>query len=257
MKVIIIGSGNVASVLGNRIQSVGHKVVQVISRSIENATVLASSLNADVSSNVFEIKPDADIYVIALTDQAIGNVAQQLKLGDKLVAHTAGSVSKDVLGCVSTNYGVLYPLQSLPKGLNKDVEIPIVIDGNSFKVIEKLRAFSASWASSTTTATDEQRLKLHVAAVVASNFTNHLYSLVNDFCIGEGLSFSSLYPMIEETAKRLRLASPQQLQTGPAVRGDAGTIAKHQQILKSHPKLLDIYNSITDSIVAYRSSTPG
>jgi predicted short-subunit dehydrogenase-like oxidoreductase (DUF2520 family) len=91
-------------------------------------------------------------------------------------------------------------------------------------------------------------LKLHVAAVMVNNFTNHLYKLAEDYCKNEGLDFRQLIPLIEETAERLKTISPADAQTGPAIRHDAPTIEKHLIILEKYPHLKEIYKIMTESI---------
>jgi len=95
---------------------------------------------------------------------------------------------------------------------------------------------------------DKERMKLHVAAVIVSNFTNHLYKLAEDYCKKEGLDFKQLIPLIEETAQRLKAISPSDTQTGPAVRRDDPTIQQHLSILERYPHLKKIYEMMTESI---------
>lgn len=251
MRVVIIGSGNVATVLGKKIYLAGHDIIQVVSRSTENANTLASLLNSNASSNILEISNYADIYLVAVSDTAIEHLASKLRLGDKLLVHTAGAVKKEVLKESTTNFGVLYPLQSLRKDIAKIPDIPVVVDANSTKAEEALFEFARDWAAGVFKCNDEQRLKLHLAAVVASNFTNYLYTLAEDFCKTEALQFEMLFPMIKEIAQRLEFASPRILQTGPAVRGDHETIRKHIELLEDHPSLKKIYSSMTESIISY------
>ncbi len=168
----------------------------------------------------------------------------------KLVLHKGGGVSKDILKITGNEYGVIYPLQSLRKEMNVIPPIPVLVDGSTIEAINLLQKFANEWASSVQVASDEQRLKLHVAAVVASNFTNHLYVLAEKFCKVEGVEFRMLLPLIEETASRLKEFLPLEVQTGPAVRNDVVTIEKHLHILNTHPQLYDLYMRLTESIIA-------
>src|SRR5687767_4377719 len=115
MKVVIIGSGNVATVFGHRIKKSGNTILQIVSRSPQNADALASELKATASCSILDINTEADIYIVAVSDQAVQSVSGELRVGDKLVVHTAASVSREVLKNSSNKYGVLYPLQSLRK----------------------------------------------------------------------------------------------------------------------------------------------
>jgi len=250
MKVVIIGAGNVASVFGRLILKANHEIIQVVSRSIGNAQLLAKELGCVYSDNPKILDNSADIYLVAMADAALNEIHESYFLGDKLIIHTAGSISKDILGKASTRYGVLYPLQSLRKeNLELHQDIPLLVDGNSDKVISVIETFAYSLSSIVMRAGDEQRLKLHVAAVVVSNFPNHLYALAADYCDKERLDFKMLQPLIEETALRLRYHSPAQMQTGPAIRKDIATLDKHFRILNQFPALKKIYVKITDSIM--------
>lgn len=249
MKVGIIGSGNVATVLGRLIRSNNHEVVQVMSRNIEHAKMLAEELGANYTD--FGGLPDisADMYIIAVADFAIRDGLPRMQLQDKLVVHTAGSVSKDVLKELSVNYGVLYPLQSLRKEMKQMPGIPFLVDGNSEGVIQYIEAFAQTLSPDVRRTADEERLKLHVAAVIVSNFTNHLYAIAEEYCNKEHVDFNLLKPLILETALRIKDVSPAAVQTGPAVRKDIHTLDKHLRILVNHPKLRTTYLRLTDSIM--------
>jgi predicted short-subunit dehydrogenase-like oxidoreductase (DUF2520 family) len=253
MKVVIIGSGNVAWALGRKIKEAGNEIVQVFGRNEKNAASLAHILLSAYTTNLLTINKEADIYIVAVSDKGIPGIAQQLQLGDKIIVHTAASVSKDVLRSASSNYGVLYPLQSLKKEMETIPPIPILVDGNDVDTIEFLKAFSSQWADDVVVAKDGERLRLHVAAVFASNFANHILTLTEEYCKEEHLNFNVLYPLIEETIGRAKSVSPALVQTGPAIRRDMETVSKHLQILTSYPKLHKIYKLMTDSIISHSS----
>lgn len=251
MKVVIIGTGNAATVLGRKIQRAGHEIIQVIGRNFEKANSLASKLNTDSAYNIRYINLWADIYIIAVLDSAIPSIVSQLKLKDKIVVHTAAAVSKNVLVASSENFGVLYPLQTLVGDMEAIPAIPVLIDANNENTKNTLKEFSSDWAYSIKIADDEDRLKLHVAAVVVSNFSNYLFAVAEKYCKQESLKFNMLYPLIEETVKRIEHQSPSTVQTGPAVRRDFETIEKHKELLHSFQKLNNLYNVLTNSIVAF------
>jgi len=154
-----------------------------------------------------------------------------------------------VLKKVSGHYGVFYPLQSLRKDMKILPDIPIYYEGNDETTRKKLAKLAHSISGdSVAEADDNDRLKLHVAAVIVNNFSNHLYALAEDYCKKEGLDFHQLIPLIEETAQRLKTTSPSQTMTGPATRNDEETIKKHLALLKNYPKLQQLYKVMTDSI---------
>jgi predicted short-subunit dehydrogenase-like oxidoreductase (DUF2520 family) len=250
MRVVIIGSGNVACVLGRLIKRNDHQVMQVISRTPAHAKMLADEMQCSYSGYDDKVNTDADIYLVAINDGALYELNKSFNIGNKLILHTAGSVPKDILKGISHNYGVLYPLQSLRKEMDNPIDdIPFLIDGNTEETTALTEDFARSLSSTVSRAGDDERLKLHVAAVIVSNFTNHLYALAEDFCKKEEVDFKMLAPLIRETAERVKTHSPTEVQTGPALRNDIFTLDKHLRILSEHPRLRYIYLKLTDSIM--------
>ena len=249
MDIVIIGSGNVAAVLGRKFKAAGHTILQIYSRNAAAASELAYEWDTESTNYKITINKNADVYIIAVSDDAIDDVTADLKLPGKIVVHTAASVPKEVLKNVTTHYGVFYPLQSLRKEMKSLPDTPIFYDGSDELTKRKLESLAKSiLREQVTEAGDEARLKLHIAAVVVSNFTNHLYALAEAFCRKEGLDFKQLLPLIEETALRIKDVSPHEAQTGPAARHDKETIQKHLELLKDHPQLKNIYLLLTESI---------
>ncbi|MBC7873935.1 MAG: DUF2520 domain-containing protein, partial [Ferruginibacter sp.] len=219
MDIVIIGSGNVAAVLGRKFKSAGHTILQIYSRNASAATELAYEWDTESTNYKILINKTADLYLIAVADDAIKDVVDQLKLPGKVVAHTAAAVPKEILKNVSDHYGVFYPLQSLRKEMTSLPDIPVFFDGSDDLSSRTLSNLAHSIAKDNVVqAGDDERLKLHVAAVVVSNFVNHLYTLAADYCRKEGLDFKQLLPLIEETASGLHKISPRDAQTGPAIR---------------------------------------
>lgn len=249
MRVVIAGSGNVATVLGRLIKKANHEILQVVSRNHLHAKELAEELQCDYTDYQGIVNRDADIYIIAVSDNALYELNTYFNTGNKLVVHTAGSIPASVLKEASVNYGVIYPLQSLRKEMDSPGNIPLLIDGNSIESITLLEDFAKTISSNVKKAGDEERLKLHVAAVIVSNFTNHLYALAADFCSKENVDFNLLVPLIEETAQRIALHAPQTVQTGPAIRNDIITLDKHIRLLDAHKNLKAIYIKLTESIM--------
>ncbi|HEX2630875.1 MAG TPA: F420-dependent NADP oxidoreductase [Chitinophagaceae bacterium] len=249
MNIVIIGSGNVAAILGRKFKSAGHNITQIYSRNASDASALAYEWDTESTNYKSLILRTADIYLIAVNDDSIDEVVADLRLPGKVVAHTAASVPKEILKDVSPHYGVFYPLQSLRKEMISIPDIPIFIDGSDETAKSKLETLAHSIADEKVVISgDGDRLKLHVAAVLVSNFTNHLYALAEDYCRKEGLHFKQLLPLIEETAQRIKTVSPKQSQTGPAIRHDQETIQKHLDLLKDYPQLKQVYQLLTESI---------
>lgn len=245
----IIGSGNVAAVLGRLLHKNGYRIIQVVSRNATAGKGLAEELEAAYVD--FSGTPDseADMFLIALSDAAISTCFSFLSGFHKLVVHTAASVPMVVLKEVSDHYGVIYPLQTLRKETTIQSEIPFFYCANSTENEIAIKELLYTISENVSHASDEERLKYHVAAVLVCNFTNHLYALAASFCKDESLEFSRLKPLIEETALRLRNADPSQLQTGPAVRKDHETMQKHLELLKSRTDIYELYKTISSSVM--------
>ncbi|MDQ3277330.1 MAG: DUF2520 domain-containing protein [Bacteroidota bacterium] len=249
MRIVIIGTGNAATVLGRKLKGGGHTIVQVVGRNSSAASHLANELNAQSTNNWSAINRTADIYLLAVSDSAVCEVAQSLQVPeDALLVHTAASVSREVLKGKTARYGVFYPLQSLKKEVSHVPEIPLFIDASDEHTLQQLTALAHSVSGEVHVANDDTRLKLHLAAVMVNNFTNHLYALVEKYCEKEGLHFNLLQPLLLETVLRLKDVSPATTQTGPAVRHDTSTLEKHLALLEQQPQLKRIYKVFTESI---------
>jgi len=250
MNIVIIGTGNVAHVLALLLNNAGHTIEQVMGRTPKKATALAALVNAGGCFNFSEIKTDADLYIIALSDTGLMASVENIRVNG-IVVHTAGAVSKNVLAKVSKKFGVLYPLQSLRSDRTEIPPIPFLIDGNSTETIAVLQTLAETISDHISIADDDKRIKAHIAAVIANNFTNYLFTLTSDFCKEEGIAFSLLQPLIHETVNRLAIYEPATMQTGPAVRNDKETIRKHLELLTPHPQLQKIYQALSERIVSY------
>lgn len=249
MRVVMLGSGNTATVLCDVIAKGGHDIVQVVSRDEENAKQLASSYFATTASLTATNFADADIYIVALNDAALDHIENIPALKNKLVVHTAGAISMNALKSCSDAYGVLYPLQTLSKFSDHVPEIPFLVDGNTKETLHRILGFAKSISNNVIESNDTQRLNYHVAAVFVSNFSNHLYALAETFCQQERIEFKSLIPLINEVTLRAIQYSPYLTQTGPAMRNDIFTLNKHLQALTTYPDLKYIYLKLSESII--------
>ncbi|HEY0898375.1 MAG TPA: DUF2520 domain-containing protein, partial [Sphingobacteriaceae bacterium] len=190
MKIALIGSGKVATQLGRALKAAGEDIIQVWSRSMEHASALATELQIPGVSLYSEITPDADLYIISVNDDAIHSVASQLPVRDKLIVHTSGTTGMDVLENYSVHIGVLYPLQTFTKSKAVDFsQVPLAIEGNDPAVLEVLKTLSAKISQKVVFMDSVQRRALHVAAVFACNFTNHLYALASGILQKNELDF--------------------------------------------------------------------
>jgi len=251
MRTIIIGSGNVASVLGRRLLLAGHQVIQVYSRNGAGAARLARELDASPCIEPVAIDLSADLYLIAVSDSAIEKVAGWLRVKEKLVVHTAGSVPMQILKNCSSGYGIIYPLQSIRKEANTIQDIPLLVDGNNDETKTVVFSLANSLSGTVQFADDSKRSRLHIAAVIINNFSNHLYTLAADYCANENLDFRLLTPLITETAERLKFQMPNEVQTGPAIRNDMSTVEEHLLKLSNYPDLAEVYALFTKMIMSY------
>ncbi|MFI5195171.1 MAG: Rossmann-like and DUF2520 domain-containing protein [Chitinophagales bacterium] len=248
MDIIIIGSGNVATIVGRKILSGGHRVIQVYSPDPDHAAELASLLRAKPIRSMKDLERSADLILVSIPDNAYASFFQKFPRTGSFVVHTAGSVPLAVLGNTGDRYGVLYPLQSLRKELQAIPEFPLLVDANDPAALVELKTFAAGLSNTVIQANDEIRLKYHVGAVLLNNFTNHLFALSEDWCRKEGIAFSLLHPLIRETVNRVEYLSPATVQTGPAIRNDEQTLEKHRQLLSGYPALSGLYEVLTRSI---------
>jgi len=250
MNIVLLGSGKVATQIGKALHNAGIPVAQVYSPTLEHAQTLAMQVHAKAISELAELTKNADVYIISVKDDAILGLVDQLDLGDKIVLHTSGSTAMDVLKSASTNYGVLYPLQTFSFDKTVDFsQVPIAVEASSPEIAKQLEALAHKLSPKIIQMTSEQRLVLHIAAVFACNFSNHLYAIAEQLLESKGISFDYLLPLIAETAAKVQQALPSEVQTGPAIRKDEKILQKHLDFLKEHPQLQEIYRLLSQSIV--------
>jgi len=249
MKIVLIGAGNVATHLGEVLYQANHQMLQVYSRNEANAHVLANRINAQAISQLTDVNTHADIYILSVIDDALEAVIQSLPPLNGIVVHTAGSVSMDVLARFS-KHGVFYPFQTFTKGVQVNFNtIPILIESEQDEVNKKLTCLAQELSSSVLQASSHQRGQLHIAAVYACNFVNHMYRLADEVLQKSDLPFSLLHPLIKETADKVQRRSPEKTQTGPAARNDQQIITKHLDALKDNEELYAVYKQLTQSIL--------
>lgn len=244
MRTVIIGSGNVAFHLAKAFVQSGIPLVQVFGR---NQSALSSiSAETDVPHST-ETLADADLYLIAVSDAAIPQISSIIPKRDCLVAHTSGSVS---LNALTGTYrkAVLYPLQTFSKSkpLNY-AEIPFFVDAKNEEDQVLLHEMAEKISPKVAFADDEKRKYIHLTAVFACNFVNHLYTKAKEIADSQHIPFNYFWPLIEETAQKIQQLDPKLAQTGPAVRGDEHILKMHRELLKEE-SLLNIFDALNSSI---------
>ncbi|MCL2073599.1 MAG: DUF2520 domain-containing protein [Marinilabiliaceae bacterium] len=248
MKITIIGSGNIATHLAIALKKRGITIFEIYSRNYSNALALAQSVGSYAIRYIEKLSPDADIYLIAVSDKAISEVVEQMPLVSGVVAHTAGCVPISILEKFSSN-GAFYPLQTFTKGIELDfAKIWIFIEGNNKNSTDKLKFLSSKLSNYVETICSEKRAILHLSATISCNFVNHLYFVSQQIVEKAGLSFEYLKPVIEETAQKACKISPSLAQTGPAKRKDKDILKLHMKILEYDDNFSEIYKKLSDSI---------
>ncbi|MFM2134760.1 MAG: hypothetical protein RL021_160 [Bacteroidota bacterium] len=251
MKITLIGSGNIASHLGEVFKRAGHRIVQVSGSNPSTVRQLARRLGSEAVDSVTALSNKTDLVVIAVPDRAIGKVAAALHLNGTTVVHTSGTVPLDIFPVHLKNVGIFYPVQTLTRGTKvRFREIPICIEARSNKARTLLHNLGESISDSVVDIESEDRLRLHLAAVIVNNFSNHLFHIAEQLVESHGLDFKLLHPLIRETARKATLISPGAAQTGPARRGDTAVIKKHLSLLGKRTRNAEIYRMLTDSIEA-------
>lgn len=250
MKIVIVGAGNVATHLAKALNKIDEvKVTQIWSNHYQNALQLANDVNAIAIENLADIDHEADICLIAIKDDAIAPTIKKLKGFKGLVAHTSGAVQLSVFDDEFKHYGVFYPLQTFSK--QKDInfnDIPICLEANTAEGLTLLKNIAAKLSTRVSVIDSEKRKILHLAAVFACNFTNHLYALADEVLKANDLDFDILRPLIVETANKVQNELPLVVQTGPAIRNDVDTMLGHEKLLEKQPALLTIYKTLSESI---------
>ncbi|MDR2413655.1 MAG: DUF2520 domain-containing protein [Odoribacteraceae bacterium] len=250
-KIVLVGAGNVARHLSAALLSAGGNICQVYSRGAASAGELGRRVGAGYTTDPREVIADGDIYLFCTSDDALPAVLESLTIaGDPLLLHVSGSLPAGVLAPYSRDHGVIYPLQTFSRGREIDFkEIPLFIEGSSPAVLERLRGLCGELGGACYPTDLEQRRRLHLAAVFACNFPNALYRVAGRLLEGSGITFPVLRPLILETARKMAVMSPAEAQTGPAYRGDEGTLARHREQLEAIDReALEIYALLSDLI---------
>ncbi len=248
-----IGSGSVAWHLAPALDNAGFVVKEVYSRNPKHAELLTSRLyQAEVKATLDFSTSSSSIFIIAVTDDAIKTIAQEIILPeDGFLIHTSGSRPlSDLQFAATANIGVLYPLQTFSKQKKVNFKnTPLFIESNNEEATELLQLIGNSISNEVKKIASEERKALHVAAVFASNFTNHLLSISKGILQKNSLEFEWLKPLIQETIQKSMSLEPENAQTGPAKRGDLETLDMHLDFLKEDPQVSEIYQLISQHII--------
>ena len=250
MRIVIIGSGNLATNLSLALKDAGQEIVQIFSRTEAHAKELADKVGCPYTSSLDAILSDADVYILSVKDDAllrlIPTICDSRKNG--LFLHTAGSVPMNLFEGSASQYGVLYPMQTFSKNRRVDFrEIPCFIEASSVQTLAVVRSLAERISDHVVECDSEKRKKMHLAAVLACNLTNHCYRLAERVLEAEQIDFSLFLPLIEETARKVKTLSPKEAQTGPMVRYDQGVMRMQMEMLPDD-RTREIYRLMAESI---------
>jgi predicted short-subunit dehydrogenase-like oxidoreductase (DUF2520 family) len=258
MRITIIGSGNVATHLAAAFKDAGHSIVQVYSRDMQHASLLAYHVKAEPVDDLKQLNSETDLFLIAVKDDAIDRIAKELAQHNKLIAHTSGATSIETLLQYTSNAGVFYPLQTFSK--TKEVKfrtVPLCIEGANNEITSQLEELARTVSNTVYRVDSEKRKILHLAAVFACNFPNYLYYAANQLLQQHDLDFNLLRPLILETAEKVQEHLPADVQTGPAIRRDEKTMTAHLQLLAGNADLQDVYEQLSQLIIKMDNSRNG
>lgn len=249
LSVTIIGSGNVAAFLARNFHKHGVRVEKIISRNAEKGKVLAAETNALWSDDFSSPGSAENIVISAVKDSAANEVWHKLHIENRLLLHTAGTLSLDDLAPFAPARGVLYPLQSISADKAIDSrQVPFLIEANSAENLTKVRSLASLISEKITEADSAVRGKLHLAAVFANNFSNLCFHIAWELAQKEGLDPKLLLPLIDESCAKLHTLTPAEAQTGPAVRQDKNVMAKHLALLENMPETAAVYRLLSAEI---------
>lgn len=244
MQIVLIGSGNVAFHLAKAFSEAQIPISQIFGRNTTELQKISEQFSIPSST---ETLADADLYIISVSDSSITEVSSLIKNKNVLVAHTSGSVSREAL---NGNYrkSVFYPLQTFSKSKNLDYsKIPFFIDAENENDEEILKNLASKISKNVMLANDEKRKYIHLTAVFACNFVNHLYARAKEISDSQGIPFDYFLPLIDETTLKIHELEPKLAQTGPAIRNDEKVLKLHESLLTDEEKL-KIYKTLNESI---------
>ncbi len=252
-KITIIGTGNLAWHLAPALESAGHVINEIYGRSEDKALQITENLyNPAVAESLDFSSSASSLFIIAVSDNAIESVASEIVLPDKaLIVHTSGTVPMSILELTALdNTGVFYPLQTFSKDRKvKFSEAPMLIEANNEYAHEILEKIASSISPNVKTVNSEDRLSIHLAAVFANNYTNHMMAIASQVMDNNELDFELLEPLIRETIEKALDQRPSDAQTGPAIREDNETMERHLENLSFNSDFQELYRLISKSII--------
>jgi predicted short-subunit dehydrogenase-like oxidoreductase (DUF2520 family) len=245
----MLGAGNVSTHISRHLHSKGHRISCIYSRTLESASLLANEFGGIATTDLHEVPDQEDFYLVCVPDQAVVSVLSHFKGWKGIWLHTAGALPMDLFKGLQNRYGVLYPLQTLNK--NQDISLastPFLVEGSSAEVTETVKKLADNITTNVQEIDSEKRLTIHLAAVFANNFSNHMVHIAQQILQENKLDLKLLDPILKETVRKIGLMGAGAAQTGPALRNDQLTIQKHLELLKNHPEWEKLYTFVSRDI---------
>ncbi|GMQ26075.1 DUF2520 domain-containing protein [Algoriphagus sp. oki45] len=252
-KIALIGAGNVAWQLAPALEDAGHEITEVYSRDLAKAIEVTERVySAEAKDDLDFSESKAQIFILAVKDSAIPEVADAVILPEgSILVHTSGTMPLDILGYSSASFtGIFYPLQSFTKGKKIDMDdVPFLLEAKDEETLQKLKKVAKSLSPLVYTVRSKDRKAVHIAAVFASNFSNHMIRIAEEIMRRQGLDFEMLKPLIIETISKSLQMGAKKAQTGPAVREDYETLEEHFKFLNYNEQVAEIYRLISQDII--------
>lgn len=257
MTYYIAGSGNMAWFLVQRLTDAGHTCNGIYGRNKEKVAELAAAYQLPICQNPEDIQDDADVCILAIADKAIKEIAEKLSFEKTVLIHNAGGADMGLLANAARHYGVLWFIYSIVRQeLPGHRQVPCVYEASSLEAKIKLKELAACITNLYYETDGGSRKRLHLGAVFANNFTNHMMAVAEQLCTVNNMPFALLQPIMQQTFERIKGSSPAGLQTGPARRNDENTMTEHMALLAGNPALQHMYEAINQSIKAmYNNSS--
>jgi predicted short-subunit dehydrogenase-like oxidoreductase (DUF2520 family) len=247
--IVIIGAGHLAKHLASAVCRAGYRIQQIYSRTADNASLLAASVEAIATNHLEDISETSDFYFLCVPDAVVPEILKKIKITSGILLHTSGSLPMNVLSQASYEYGVIYPLQTFSKNADVDFNtVPLCIEASDPAALSKINALATLLCNAVYNIDSEKRRILHLAAVFCCNFVNRMYAEAYDMARKNNMDPHIFLPLIKETASKLDTLDPLAAQTGPALRHDAAVLEMHRDMLKNDSELLKLYNILTGRI---------
>ncbi len=247
-KVVFIGAGNLATNLAKELYLHSFDILQIYSRTLESASLLAKQVDSEPIDCILNINPDADLYIFSVKDSVINDLICQIPSNNALWVHTAGSLPLDIFNNKVNRFGVIYPFQTFSKDRLVDFkEIPFFIEANNELDENLLLKFCQKISTKVYKLTYSKRQFVHLTGVFACNFVNDMYTISSIILEKENIPYDIILPLVDETTAKIHQIKPIRAQTGPAIRFDENIMNKHLALLEDDD-LKSIYKLISNHI---------